>query len=254
MKVLVTNDDGIFSEGLEILVRYLVKYFDVSVVVPDGERSGSGHAITLLNPLRVRRVRHSPFDGIDAWMIDGTPMDCVILAVDELVKDVSVVVSGVNNGFNLGDDVFHSGTVSAAMEGTLLGFPSVAVSTAPDGRNSFEIAARVAHATVVHVLERGLPDMTFLNINVPQDAKGVQVTTQGRRRYVGKVHKYKDPRGLDCYWIGGKIEDEGEPGTDVYAVRNGFVSITPIKLDATDYALLNGLDELKKSVEKGYIA
>ncbi len=252
MKVLITNDDGIFSEGLEILVKKLQRYFDVSVVVPDGERSGAGHAITLLNPLRVRRVRHSPFDGIDAWMVDGTPMDCVILAVDELVKDISVVVSGINNGFNLGDDIFHSGTVSAAMEGTLLGFPSIAISAAPDGKENFEVAADIAYTAVLYVVKNGLPDMTFLNINVPKWSKGVRLTKQGRRRYIGKVHKYKDPRGLDCYWIGGKIEDEGESGTDVDAVKNGFVSITPVRLDVTDYTLLGRMESLQDSIEKRY--
>jgi 5'-nucleotidase len=231
--LLVTNDDGVHAAGLAALAGALEDLGEVHVLAPEREQSACGHALTLHRPLRVHRVsdrRHA---------VNGTPSDCVNLGVlGFLPERPVVVVSGVNHGSNLGDDVTYSGTVSAAMEGTLLGVPSVAVSLA-EGED-FESAARVARQVVMRVLVSGLPPMTLLNINVPPGVpKGVRLTRLGHRVYSGKIVEQADPRGRAHYWIGaGPPAWEALEGTDMGAVHEGYASVTPLHLDLTHHRAL----------------
>jgi 5'-nucleotidase len=240
--LLLSNDDGIHSQGLAALEAALGAVGEVVVVAPDREQSASSHALTLHRPLRI--------DGIGAlrYVVDGTPTDCVNLAVNGIVpRRPTLVVSGINKGANLGDDVTYSGTVSAAMEGTLLGIPSIAVSLI--GRNdfAFEAAAEFSRRLAEWVLARGLPTDTLLNVNVPQlpdgaPPRGVQRTRMGRRRYGDAIVEKVDPRGRKYYWIGGQeLDFVEEEGTDFYAVRQGLISVTPIHLDLTNYRSFDAL-------------
>ena len=231
--LLVTNDDGVHAAGLAALAAALEDLGDVHVLAPEREQSACGHALTLHRPLRVHRWgerRHS---------VNGTPSDCVNLGVlGFLPERPVVVVSGVNHGSNLGDDVTYSGTVSAAMEGTLLGVPSIAVSLAEG--DEFEHAARVARHVVMRVLVSGLPPMTLLNVNVPPGVpKGMRLTRLGHRVYSGKIVEQADPRGRAHYWIGaGPPAWEALEGTDMGAVHEGYASVTPLHLDLTHHRAL----------------
>ena len=234
--ILVSNDDGIHSEGLRALGDRLARLDEVVVVAPDRERSAVSHSLTLHRPLRAEEIR-------PGWYaVDGTPTDCVLLAVQGILKQrPRLVVSGINKGANLGDDITYSGTVSAAMEGTLLGIPSIAVSLAARQEFHFEPAASFAERLAAYVLVAGLPPNTLLNVNVP-NATGVdsprefQLTRQGRRRYGDAIAEKVDPRGRKYYWVAGaELEEIVEEGTDLAAVREGKISITPIHLDLTNY-------------------
>jgi 5'-nucleotidase len=228
--LLVTNDDGIHAAGLSALAGALEDLGDVYVVAPDREQSACGHALTLHRPLRVDRVR-------DRWFgVNGTPSDCVNLAVLGFLPETPVlVVSGINHGSNLGDDVTYSGTVSAAMEGTLLGVPSVAVSQVDSG--DFTEAARVARLVAARILVEGLPPKTLLNVNLPSaPARGIRVTRLGHRVYTDKIVEQQDPRGRTHYWIGGgEARWEALEGTDMAAVHDGYVSLSPLHLDLTHH-------------------
>jgi 5'-nucleotidase len=239
--ILLSNDDGIHSEGLGALERALAELGEVFVVAPDRERSAASHSLTLHRPLRVVGL------GERRYAVDGTPTDCVNLAVNGVLpRRPALVMSGINKGANLGDDVTYSGTVSAAMEGTLLGIPSIAVSLV--GRDDFDFAAagRFSRVLATHVLAHGLPRDTLLNVNVPdrpaEEQRGFALTRQGRRRYGDVIVEKVDPRGRKYYWIGG--DDLGfveEEGTDFSAVSRGLISITPIHLDMTNYASFDQL-------------
>jgi 5'-nucleotidase len=231
--LLVTNDDGVHAPGLAALAHALDALGDVYVVAPEREQSACGHALTLHRPLRVQRVR-------ERWFaVNGTPSDCVNLAVLGFLPERPVLIaSGINHGSNLGDDVTYSGTVSAAMEGTLLGVPSVAVSLVDGGE--FEAAGRVAREVAMRMLVEGMPRKTLLNVNVPPgQPRGVRITRLGHRVYTDKVVEQTDPRGRTHYWIGG-----GEPtwdameGTDMGAVHEGYVAVTPVHLDLTNHHAL----------------
>jgi 5'-nucleotidase len=238
--ILVTNDDGIHSPGILSLSGRLSELGRVVVVAPDRERSAVGHSLTLHSPLRAEEIRPGFF------AVDGTPTDCVNLGIHGLLDTrPDLVVSGINKGGNLGDDITYSGTVSAAMEATLMGVPAFAISLAsisflaPDFETPAELAVRLARL----VFERGLPADTLLNVNVPAGMpKGVQLTRQGKRVYGDVVVEKIDPRGRKYYWIGG-----GEPGfqdiegTDFHALHAGFVSVTPLHLDLTNYASFQSL-------------
>ena len=231
--VLVTNDDGVHADGLAVLARALADLADVYAMAPEREQSTCGHALTLHRPLRVEPVR-------ERWFaVNGTPSDCVNLGVLGFLPERPVlIVSGINHGANLGDDVTYSGTVSAAMEGLLLGVPSIAVSLVSGG--DFAEAGRAARLVAARVLVEGLPPKTLLNVNVPADPpRGIRVTRLGHRVYSGKIVEQSDPRGRTHYWIGG-----GEPawelleGSDMAAVNEGFVSVTPLHLDLTSHRAL----------------
>jgi len=236
--VLVTNDDGVHAAGLAALADALADLGDIHVLAPEREQSACGHALTLHRPLRAHQWgerRHS---------VNGTPSDCVNLGVLGFLPERPViVVSGINHGSNLGDDVTYSGTVSAAMEGTLLGVPSIAVSMVEG--EAFEDAGRIAREVVMRVLVSGLPPMTLLNVNVPAGVpKGIRFTRLGHRVYSGKIVEQADPRGRVHYWIGaGPPEWEALDGTDMGAVHDGYASVTPLHLDLTHHRALTQMTD-----------
>lgn len=238
--LLVTNDDGIHAQGLGALAEALGSLGEVYVIAPDREQSAVGHALTLHRPLRVDRV------GERRYSVNGTPSDCVNLGVLGLLPEPPVLVaSGVNHGSNLGDDVTYSGTVSAAMEGTLLGVPSMAVSQADGEAAGFEAAGRVAQLVASRVLVEGLPAKTLLNVNVPRgQVHGIRLTRLGHRVYREKIIQEVDPRGRPYYWIGaGPPEWQEDEASDIAAVHAGLASVTPLHLDLTHFGALGRMTE-----------
>jgi 5'-nucleotidase len=230
-RILVTNDDGVRSAGLKALAEALAPLGQVIVVAPVREASAIGHALTLHHPLRLEHVADS------TYALDGTPTDCVNIAVASVLHGLpDLVVSGINKGLNVGDDVTYSGTVSGALEGALLGVPSIAVSLQQGpGEWDFREAARVAHQIAGPVLTNGLPGRTFLNVNVPRTRPlGIRLTVQGKRNHATTVTERHDPRGRPYYWIG-EGQDEWMPNgqSDYEAIRAGFVSLTPLQSDLT---------------------
>ena len=238
--VLVTNDDGINAPGLAALAEALAPLGDVYVVAPEREQSTVGHALTLHRPLRVDRLAERRF------AVNGTPSDCVNLAVLGLLPaEPMLVVSGINHGSNLGDDVTYSGTVSAAMEGTLLGIPSIAVSLVGPEQGGFGEAGKIARLIAMRTVVEGLPPKTLLNVNVPGGRpKGIRFTRLGHRVYKEKMVEEKDPRGKTYYWIGAgpPLWDDRE-ATDIIAVQDGYAAVTPLHLDLTHYAALRRLGD-----------
>jgi 5'-nucleotidase len=244
LKILVTNDDGIQSQGIIVLAKALQDVGDVVVIAPDREKSATAHSLTLHRPLRVEKIRKN------VYAVDGTPADCVHLAVNGILSEgPQLVVSGINKGPNLGNDITYSGTVSAAFEGTLLGIPSFAISLASRSHFKFRPAARFAARVARHLMKKGLPRDTFLNINVPnldeKEIRSYKITRQGRYHVHGNQAVEKvDPRGRKYYWIGGGtmvFDQRGE--TDHEAVSEGFISITPLHIDLTSHA---SIQELRK--------
>ena len=241
--ILASNDDGIQSSGLARLVEALKAIDEVIVVTPDRERSAVSHALTLERPLRADEIE-------PGWIaVNGTPTDCVNLALNGLLdRKPWLVVSGINRGPNLGDDITYSGTVSAAMEAVLLGVPAVAFSQVGKVAFRYEAAARFAAVLVAQLKTTGLPPDTLLNINVPDLATpaGFAVTRQGKRRYGDAIVEKDDPRGRKYYWIGGtELDFEDEPGTDFSAIRDGLISMTPLHLDFTNYEAMRSLATLR---------
>ena len=240
--ILACNDDGIQSEGLTRLVRAVSAIDRVLVVAPDRERSAVSHALTLDRPLRADEVR-------EGWFaVTGTPTDCVNLAVNGLLDERPwLVVSGINRGANLGDDITYSGTVSAAMEAVLLGIPAVAFSQVGQAAFNYDAAATFAHELVARLREQELPPDTLLNVNVPEGEPptGYAVTRQGKRRFGDAVVEKIDPRGRKYYWIGGsELGFADEPGTDFAAIKDGLVSVTPLHLDLTNYETMPAVRKL----------
>ena len=243
-QILVTNDDGIYAEGLRALREALSAVGEVTIVAPERPRSASGHAITLHKPLRLDSVR-LPWGG-DGYATNGTPSDCVVLGIYALMARCDLVVAGINLGPNLGEDLTYSGTVSAAMEGTICGKPSIAVSVADFEYPDYGPAARFTARLARQVLAHGLPPNVLLNVNVPnlpeEELASVEITRQGKRRYEGRVERRLDPRGRPYFWLGGEIiEDVAGAGSDGEAIRQGSISITPLHLDLTSYAMAETL-------------
>jgi 5'-nucleotidase len=238
MNILITNDDGIFAPALAALRSSLAKLGRVLVVAPDRDQSATSHALTLQRPFRIHR------HDVDVYSVDGTPTDCVVCAFYGLLDATpDMVISGINHGPNMGEDVFYSGTVAAAIEGTLQGVPSMAVSLVTRERSDFLEAADFVARLAAQVAERGLPSRRLLNVNIPHlpwDAlEGVAITRLGSRVYRDTLIRKVDPRGRDYYWIGG--EDpvwETKAGTDFQAVHEGWISVTPMRLDLTDDSAL----------------
>jgi 5'-nucleotidase len=235
MKILISNDDGFLAPGLAILAKKLTEIAEITVVAPDRNRSGASNSLSLVNPLRVSTAENGFFS------VNGTPTDCVHLAVTGLLKEMpNMVVSGINEGSNLSDDVLYSGTVAAAMEGRFLGVSSIAVSLAGPQCQYYETAAQITKLLVIRLEKDPLPKNTILNVNVPDlplaELRGIEVTRLGTRHIAESTIKAVDPRGRRIYWIGqpGPEEDAG-PGTDFHAVNTGYVSITPLHLDLTHY-------------------
>jgi 5'-nucleotidase len=244
--ILVTNDDGVYSPGIQMLAKRLRELDTVVIVAPDRERSAAGHSMTLHRPLLIEQIKES------VYSVNGTPTDCVNIAVKGLLKEIPrLVVSGINKGPNLGDDVTYSGTVAGAIEGLLLGIPSFAVSLSARENFLFSDAADIAKSIAARVLHEGLPAGTLLNVNVPNlpldKILGTRITRLGKRIYHQMTVERVDPRGKKYYWIGGGEPDwEREEGTDLDAVDKKFVSITPIHLDMTDYASFDKLRQLEQ--------
>jgi 5'-nucleotidase len=236
-RILLTNDDGIHAEGLAVAAAAFAEIAEVVVVAPDREQSACGHSLTLNRPLRLVEVAPGRF------AVDGTPTDCVNLAIHWMLRDqtVDLVASGINYGLNLGDDVTYSGTVSAALEAHLLGLPAIAFSQQIGEHTSFERSAAVAARLVQRLLAHGVPRQMLLNVNLPAaPAAGVRLTRLARRVYEQVVVERGDPRGRRYFWIGGEPRWEESPDCDHAAVMAGLVSVTPLRLDLTDYA---GLEE-----------
>ena len=242
-RILVTNDDGVHSEGIHALAAALTRLGPVTVVAPHVEASAIGHALTLRRPLRVERLRD------DVYEVDGTPTDCVNIAIARILDGPpELVVSGINKGYNLGDDVTYSGTVAGAMEAALLGIPGIAVSLErTSAAYDFSGAASAAAHIAEMVLTRGLPARTFININVPPgQPRGFRATVQARRNHVTVVDERFDPRGRPYYWIEeGQNDWESHDRSDYAAVKEGYVSVTPLQPDLTDYRSLEQLSDLE---------
>lgn len=239
MNILVSNDDGYLAIGLRTLADALTRLGTVTVVAPDRNRSGASNSLTLDRPLRI----HETEDGV--FCVEGTPTDSVHAAITGLLDtQPDMVISGINDGANLGDDVLYSGTVAAAMEGRFLGLPAIAVSLAHEGHGHFDTAAQVVVELLARMDREPLPVDTILNVNVPDcpyaDLAGFQATRLGHRKRAEGVVRDTDPRGRPIYWIGpaGSEEDAG-PGTDFHAVRSGAVSVTPLQVDLTRYQALD---------------
>jgi 5'-nucleotidase len=241
-RILVTNDDGVHSEGIHRLAEALAPLGEIVIVAPHIEASAIGHALTLRRPLRLEQLREGVYE------VDGTPTDCVNIAITTLFKSLpDLVVSGINKGLNIGDDVTYSGTVSGALEAALLGAPSIAVSLARTaGQYDFGPAAAAAAVIAATVLREGLAGRTFLSINVPTGTpKGFRLTVQGKRNHVTIVDERCDPRGKAYYWIEeGENDWEPHDRSDFQAVRDGYVSVTPLQPDMTDYTALARLESL----------
>jgi 5'-nucleotidase len=244
MYILLSNDDGYLAEGLSALAKALSQHAEIAVVAPDKNRSAASNSLTLEMPLRAS-IGENGF-----IKVDGTPTDCVHLAITGLLeKEPDMVFAGINHGGNLGDDVLYSGTVAAATEGRFLGLPAVAISLAGGGEqvNHFETAAHVAVTLLKQLIEKPLPKDSILNVNVPdipiRDLKGYHATRLGQRHKSEPVITGKDPRGRLLYWVGppGAEQDAG-PGTDFYAINAGYVSVTPLQLDLTWYERINDLN------------
>jgi 5'-nucleotidase len=241
MKILVSNDDGYRAPGIIALRKALAGLADLTVVAPERNHSGASNALTLEHPLRVTEVE------ANSYFVSGTPTDCVHLAISGLFDfDHDMVVSGINNGENLGDDVLYSGTVAAAIEGRFLGLPTVAFSLRRPARGEmdYDAAARVSRLVVQRLLERPLDRDMILNVNVPHlpfgELRGFLTTRLGHRHRAERAVKATDPRGREVYWVGaaGEGRDDG-PGTDFHAVAEGYVSVTPLQVDLTRHAALD---------------
>ena len=240
MKILLSNDDGVHAQGIHELANELRDLAEIIIVAPDRNRSGASNSLTLEQPLRVQEITENTYS------VQGTPTDCVHFALNELLKNdmPDLVLTGINHGANLGDDVLYSGTVAAAMEGHFLGVQSVAFSLV--GKKHFKTAAAIARRIVEQHLVNPIPTNRLLNVNIPDLAlellSGIQVTRLGARHHAEDMIKQKDPRGHDIYWLGppGKEQDAGE-GTDFYAIEHGFVSVTPLQVDLTAHESLGAM-------------
>lgn len=241
MRILLSNDDGYFSPGISLLAEVLAPLAEVTVVAPERDRSGSSNSLTLDRPLTVRRAQGR------VYYVNGTPTDCVHLAVTGLLKPLpDIVISGINHGANMGDDTIYSGTVAAATEGFVLGIPSMAISLVAEGGDHFRTAGRVAADLVSRFQKQPFEQPLLLNVNVPDveygQLRGFQITRLGRRHKAEAVVKSTTPRGETVYWVGaaGGAQDAGD-GTDFHAIANNRVSITPLQVDLTRYSQLEAL-------------
>lgn len=241
-RILITNDDGIHADGIKWLEEAMRPLGDVYVVAPESEQSGASHSLTLARPLRIRQIddRH--------WTVDGTPTDCVTFAINQILlphERPNICVSGINHGANLGDDATYSGTVAGAMEATILGVPGLAFSLVANRSHDFTESARIAAEVTRKALDSGVPEGTLLNVNVPKGVpKGIRVTKQGFKTATPVISEHTDPRGKLYYWIGEeRVGFRAEGGTDFEAIEEGFVSVTPMRSDLTNYAAIELLSD-----------
>lgn len=245
MRILISNDDGVNAPGIKVLAQSLESLAQIHVVAPDRDRSAASHSLTIESPLRVQELENGFVS------INGTPTDCVHLAITGWLSEApDMVVSGINAGSNLGDDVLYSGTVAAAIEGRFLGYPTIAVSLASNRseHTHYETAGHYVNKLVKHLMAHPLSRRIILNVNVPdipvEEVKGIKVTRLGYRHRAEKMIPSEDPRGKTIYWVGpaGPGQDAG-PGTDFHAVKEGYVSVTPIKTDLTDTDQLTAVEQ-----------
>jgi len=252
-KILLTNDDGINAPGITTLAEALADIADLFIVAPIFEMSAMGHAITISDPLKVTEILRN--DEHFGWGIGGTPADCVKLAINgSLIPRPDMVISGINQGANVGVDIIYSGTVSAAYEGTILHIPAMAISLDSFVQKDFTDAARVARNLVPKVLKEGLPEGTLLNVNVPagdyHSFKGVQITQQGHGTYEEKLERREDPRKRVYYWLSGtRVYKDQNPELDENAVRAGYVSITPLHYALTNMKFMDSLKSWNLEIE-----
>lgn len=247
MKILLSNDDGVQAKGLSALHEVLSSSHELTVLAPDRNCSGASNALSLQKPLRIQKMDNG------FYAVNGTPSDCVHVAINSFMEnDPQLVVSGINHGANLGDDVIYSGTVAAATEGRYMGLPAIAVSLASNNGKHFETAARVVHDIITHLTQHPLPSDQILNINVPDvpfdQLKGIKAARLGRRHRAETMVKSQDPVGREIFWYGavGQEQDAG-PGTDFHAIANGYCSVTPISVDMTAY---KSLENMQQWIEK----
>ncbi len=237
LKILLSNDDGVYAEGINTLAKELSAIADITIVAPDRNRSGASNSLTLEQPLRIKEIAPQ------IYSVQGTPTDCIYFALNELMSDdmPDMVLSGINHGANLGDDVLYSGTVAAAMEGHFLGVQSIAFSLV--GNSNFASAARIARQLVEQHIKQPIPANRLLNVNIPDrpyaHTSDIKITRLGTRHHAENMIKQQDPRGVDIYWLGppGQMRDAGED-TDFYAIEHGFISVTPLKVDLTAHESL----------------
>ena len=245
-KILITNDDGIFAPGIRALWEAMCEIGDPIVIAPDTEQSAVGHAITLTDPLRVVPVRRS--GGFEGFAVSGTPSDCTKIAIKSILDEKpDLLISGINSGSNVGNNIIYSGTISAATEGTMLGIPSIAISLDSYKSDDYRVAKMAAIDMANHVLRHGVPQGTLLNVNVPYclpgEIKGVKITRQGTQYFKDEFDKRTDPRGRTYYWMKGNVVDKDESiEFDGKAVSEKYISVTPIHFNVTNDAYM---DELK---------
>lgn len=253
MKILISNDDGIYAPGLNTLAKNLAEIAEIIVIAPDRNRSAASNSLTLNRPLRVKSLDNGYYS------VDGTPTDCVHLALTGLFNEtIDIVVSGINDGGNLGDDVLYSGTVAAAMEGRYLGLPAVAFSMVGDNIQHFDTAAYVAKYIIGNLSLNMLPPQTILNVNIPDlpldNLKGLQITRLGTRHLAERTLKQYDPRGRPVYWIGPPgVQADAGIGTDFFAVSQGYVSITPLNLNMTHYNAIDPLNHWANTINLNFV-
>ncbi len=249
MRILISNDDGVSAPGISVLATELASVATVEVVAPDRNRSGASNSLTLRDPLRIKKLENGYYS------VEGTPTDCVHLALTGFLEPViDMVVSGINEGANLGDDILYSGTVAAAMEGRHLGLPAIAISVVGDTNLHYDTAAVIARQLVMKLSVNSLPSQTILNVNVPNlpldQIQGIQVTRLGTRHSAEPTIKEYDPRGRLIFWVGPPgLEADAGPGTDFHAINAGYVSVTPLHLDMTNYKLFDQLSNLLDDVK-----
>ncbi|MCM8817908.1 MAG: 5'/3'-nucleotidase SurE [Candidatus Omnitrophica bacterium] len=248
MKILLTNDDGIFSDGLKCLYNQLKNIGKIYVIVPEIEKSATSHSINLFSPIRIKKIE---INGISSFIVNGTPVDCVKIGIKKIIKEkIDMVVSGINPGPNLGMDILYSGTVSAASEGAILGIPSISVSIADYKNFKFDSASIITVKIIEKLKKVKFPKDTILNINIPnknlEEIKGIKITFQSESRFSEEYEKRIDPRGNIYFWLKGTFKEKTkDKGSDVEAIKNGYVSITPIHLKLTDYSFFKKLKKIK---------
>ncbi len=258
LHILVTNDDGIHAEGIQYLSQVLHqegKDYRLSIIAPDRERSAVGHAITMHQPLRVEKLSFIHNRELSGWAVNGTPSDCVKLAIEAILDDKpDLVISGINRGSNLGTDVLYSGTVSAAVEGLIMGIPSVAVSLTDRGEEkNYRYAARFINKLIPELMNSGIQASTLININVPvntDQVKGARITSLGTRRYKNIFDQRIDPRGSIYYWLAGELVDDDPENadSDTRAIRENFISITPVHFSLTDRKAMPDLERMLQKI------
>lgn len=251
MKILITNDDGIKAPGIKMLAQALKKIGHIAIVAPETEQSAVGHGISLYNPLLVKK--YSLFPDVESYSVSGTPADCVKIAITGILDfKPDLVVSGINNGYNLGINNFYSGTVAGAREGRVLGIPSIAVSIQAGKNPNFETAAKIAEKILMDFDISSIPEKEILNINVPDveysKIRGIKITTMGMCSFIPNPIKRQDPRGNDYYWMSGYPPENIEKGSDFDAVCNGFISITPMTWELTSHKSIETLNKLNLSL------